>query len=70
MTLAALKSHFESPVPAGAAPRHEAEILPWAKSARRSAPAVRDTLGGHLAGAGLATYALFNFAYVLVHYAI
>jgi hypothetical protein len=73
MSLAALKTPFEPELAAApVAPRlsTDAVVLPWSKIIDRAAPAVRDTLAGHVATSALATYALFNLAYVIAHYAV
>ena len=69
MTIAALKSHFESPVDAETALRSDANIFSWTDYADRKAPAARETLAGHIGTAAIATYAVFNLAYLCVQYA-
>jgi hypothetical protein len=69
MTIAALKSHFESPVAAETALRSDANIFSWTDYADRKAPAARETLAGHIGTAAIATYAVFNLAYLCVQYA-
>lgn len=69
MTIAALESHFESPVAAETALRSDANIFSWTDYADRKAPAARETLAGHIGTAAIATYAVFNLAYLCVQYA-
>ncbi|HEX7775552.1 MAG TPA: hypothetical protein VF449_03390 [Parvibaculum sp.] len=72
MSFAALKTEFQPEFAAPVATRvsKDAVVLPWSKIVDRTAPAVRDTLAGHIGTSALATYALFNLAYVIAHYAI